>query len=73
MTVMPLSLPGMVQRVSFERYQGIISNSNSQVYWHLIFDIKMDLTCKVQLVVGGHKTPDPVATMYVGVVTRESV
>ena len=45
----------------------------SKMAVHLIFDVKMDLTRKVRLVVDGHKIPDPVESTYAGVVSRESV
>eukprot|EP00957_Ditylum_brightwellii_P197404 15040036-Ditylum_brightwellii.AAC.1 len=40
---------------------------------HFIFDVKMDFTKKARWVLNGHKTPDPVGSMYVGVVSRECV
>ena len=40
---------------------------------HLIFDIKMDLTRKVQWVKNGHLTPDLEDLKYPGVVSCESV
>ena len=40
---------------------------------HLVFDVKMDMTRKARLVADGHKTPDPIASIYAGVVSRESI
>ena len=40
---------------------------------HLIFDVKMDLTRKARLVAEGHRTEDPVESIYAGVVSRETV
>eukprot|EP00957_Ditylum_brightwellii_P159997 12179539-Ditylum_brightwellii.AAC.1 len=39
----------------------------------IIFDVKMNFTRKAGWVLDGHKTPDPVGSMYVGAVSRESV
>jgi hypothetical protein len=40
---------------------------------HLIWDVKMDFTRKARWVKDGHKTPDPEASNYAGVVSRDSV
>jgi hypothetical protein len=40
---------------------------------HLIWDVKMDFTRKARWVKDGHKTADPVASNYAGVVSRDSV
>ena len=40
---------------------------------HMVFDVKLDLTRKAQLVADGHLTPDPVDSTYAGVVSRETV
>jgi len=40
---------------------------------HIIFDVKMDFTCKARWVLDGRKTADPDCSTYAGVVTRESV
>ena len=40
---------------------------------HIIFDVKMDLTCKARFVAGGHLTDPPTAMTYASVVSRESV
>eukprot|EP00957_Ditylum_brightwellii_P000822 65426-Ditylum_brightwellii.AAC.1 len=45
----------------------------NKVTGHIIFDVKMDFTKKVRWVLDGHKTPDSVGSMYVGVISRESV
>ena len=44
-----------------------------QIPLRLIFDVKMDLTRKAQLVAGGHKTDPPTTLTYSTVVLRESV
>ena len=44
-----------------------------KVTGHLIWDVKMDFTQKARWVLDGHKTPDPIGSMFVGVVSRESV
>ena len=49
---------------SFER----TSVGYLQLKVHLVFDLKLDLTWKVNLVSDGHLTPDPVDSTYVGVV-----
>ena len=40
---------------------------------HLLFDVKMDFTCKARWVKDGHKTPTPENSTYTGVVSCESV
>ena len=35
---------------------------------HLVYNVKMEFTCKSQLVKYGHKTSDPDQSTYVGVV-----
>jgi hypothetical protein len=40
---------------------------------HIVFDVKMDFTRKARWVKDGHKTPDPEASNYAGVVSRESI
>ena len=40
---------------------------------HLIWDVKMDFTRKARWVLDGHKTPDPIGSTFVGVVSHESV
>ena len=39
----------------------------------LVFDVKMDFTRKARWVKDGHRTPDPITSAYVGVVSHESV
>ncbi len=41
--------------------------------FHMIFDIKLDLTRKARFVMGGHWTDPPTQVTYSSVVTRESV
>ena len=36
---------------------------------HIIFDVKMDFTCKARWVKDGHRTPDPITSSYAGVVS----
>ena len=40
---------------------------------HLIFDVKMDLTCKARWVLDGQKCENPTISSYAGVVSRERV
>ena len=40
---------------------------------HLVFDVKMDFTRKARWVKDGHRTPDPEASTFAGVVSRDSV
>ena len=40
---------------------------------HLIWDVKMDFTCKARWVKDGDCTADPLGTNYAGVVSRDSV
>ena len=45
----------------------------SKLTGHLVWEVKMDFTCKAHWVLDGHKIPDPVGSMYAGVVSHESV
>ena len=38
---------------------------------HMVFNVKMDFTRKARYVADGHLTPDPIASTYVGVVSRQ--
>ena len=40
---------------------------------HLIWDMKKDFTWTERWVLDGHKTPDPIGSMFGGMVSRESV
>ena len=40
---------------------------------HMIFDVKMDFTCKARFVAGGHVTDPPTSITYSSVVSRDSV
>ncbi|KAL7569694.1 hypothetical protein ACA910_018563 [Epithemia clementina (nom. ined.)] len=40
---------------------------------HIIFDVKMDFTCKARFVAGGHMTDPLTMQTYASVVTRKSV
>jgi hypothetical protein len=44
-----------------------------QIPCHVVFDIKMDFTCKARFVAGGHVTEAPSSITYASVVSRESV
>ena len=44
-----------------------------KVTGHLVWDVKMDFTCKARWVLDGHKTQDGEGSMYAGVVSRESI
>ena len=39
----------------------------------MIFDLKMDFTCKARLVAGGHLTQTPTSLTYASVPSQESV
>ena len=45
----------------------------SRVTGYLVFDFKMDFTCKARWILDGHKTPDPMSSTYSGIVSRESI
>ena len=49
------------------------SASHQRVFFHMIYDIKMDFTRKARLVTKGCRTPDPVNSTYTGIAFRESV
>ena len=40
---------------------------------HLVWDLKMDFTCKARWVKDGHRTPSPETSNFAGVVSRETV
>jgi hypothetical protein len=40
---------------------------------HMVFDVKMDYTCKARWVLDGHKTTPPEKSTYTGFVSRDSV
>jgi cyanate permease len=40
---------------------------------HMVFDVKMDFTCKARLVAGGHLTEVPTSLTYSSVVSRDSI
>ncbi|CAJ1957768.1 unnamed protein product, partial [Cylindrotheca closterium] len=56
-----------------ERPRVLAPPGYSKVTGHLVWDVKMDFTCKARWVLDGHKTPDPLYSQYAGVVSRESV
>ena len=45
----------------------------SKVPGHLIWDVKINFTCKEIWVLDGHKKPDPIVSPYSGVVSRDIV
>ena len=54
------------------------NHENVPVGWtkasgYLIWDVKMDFTCKARWVKDSHCTADPLGTNYAGVVSRDSV
>jgi hypothetical protein len=40
---------------------------------HMIFDVKMDLTRKARFVAGGHQTDPPKESIYISVVSHDSI
>ncbi len=40
---------------------------------HMVFDIKVDFTCKAHFITGGHMTEAPKAITYSSVVSRDSI
>jgi hypothetical protein len=40
---------------------------------HIVWDVKMDFTCKAQWFKDGRKTPVPTTSSFTGVVSRESI
>ena len=44
-----------------------------KVMGHLVWDVKMDFTCKAQWGLDGHKTPNMEGSTYARVVSRESI
>jgi len=40
---------------------------------HIIFDVKMDFTCKVRYITGGHMTNPTVTITYTSIVSRDSM
>jgi hypothetical protein len=43
------------------------------VHCHMVFDVKMDLTCKARFVAGGHMTDPPKNMTYSSVVSQDSI
>ena len=41
--------------------------------YHLIFDVKMNFTCKVSMVADGHKVPEPSISPHAHVVSQDTV
>ena len=44
-----------------------------EICCHVIFDVKMDFTCKARFVAGGHTTDTPASITYSSVISRNSV
>jgi hypothetical protein len=44
-----------------------------KIYCHMVYDVKIDLTWKANLVAGGHQTDVPKESVYLSVVSRYSV
>jgi hypothetical protein len=44
-----------------------------EIDFHMIFDIKMDLTRKARFVAGGHMTETPASITYSSVISRDSM
>ena len=60
------------------RFEVLEEGQQSPTGWHkvtghLVQDVKMGFTQKVRWVLDGNKTPDPIGSMFAGVVSRESV
>ena len=45
----------------------------TEITCHLIFDLKLDMTCKARYVAGGHLTEVPTSMTYSSVVSRDTV
>ena len=59
------------------RVRLILSQRKAPARWtkvtgHLVWDVKMDFTCKARWVLDGHKTADPEGLTYANVVLCES-
>jgi hypothetical protein len=44
-----------------------------EISCHIVFDVKMDFTCKARFCAGGHTTEAPASVTYSSVVSRDSV
>ena len=40
---------------------------------HIVFDVKMDFTCKARFVAGGHTTESPASLTFLSIVSQENV
>ena len=47
-------------RLKYEKYEP--SPEHKFVWFHIIYEVKMDFTRKVRLVADGHKVPDPLVS-----------
>jgi hypothetical protein len=60
--------------VAFEfRDDNVMPPGYKRIDYHMIFEIKRDLTRKARLVAGGHQTDPPKESVYSSVVSRDSV
>ncbi len=50
-----------------------VPNGYQKLPLHFVFDVKMDFTCKAQLVAGGHMTDAPSSITYSSIMSRDSV
>ena len=49
-------------------------SGSTEIFYHFVFDVKHDLTCKARLVAGGHKHQDvPAHLVYSSVASCDSV
>jgi hypothetical protein len=61
--------------VAFEIFESI---KRAPLGWHkasgnIIFDVKIDFTCKAHWMKDGHKMPNSTTPSFAGVVSRESI
>jgi hypothetical protein len=40
---------------------------------HMVFNVKLDLVCKVRIVAGGHQTDPPKESVYSSIVSHDSL
>jgi hypothetical protein len=50
-----------------------VPNGYKKIDCQMVFDIKVDLTRKARLVAGGHQTEVPKESVYLSIVSRDSV
>ena len=44
-----------------------------EISCHMVFNIKIDFSCKARFVAGGHMTKAPASVMYLSVISCDSV